>query len=92
MLRKFIVGLEYNMENKTEKLEVVTREDFFKDFPRYEPITDSDDKEETEQICAYIRKIGTDQYFKEVLRNHSKKKGKKESYERNYYKGNKRKG
>lgn len=67
MLQKFIVGLEYNIDNKTEKFEVVTREDFFKEFPRYEPITDSDDKTVAEQKCAYIREIGISQYFKEVL-------------------------
>lgn len=67
MLRNYIVGSR--LDTSDEVLEVVTREDYYSYPVRYEPIADSDNKAEAEQKCAYIRKIGIQQYFKEVAEN-----------------------
>ena len=68
MLRNYIVGSR--LDTSDEVLEVITREDYYSyPYVRYEPIDDSDDKAEAEQKCAYIRKIGIQQYFKEVAEN-----------------------
>lgn len=67
MLRNFIVGARLDTGN--EVLEVVTREDYYSYPVRYEPIAYSNDKADAEQKCAYIRKIGIQQYLKEVAQN-----------------------
>jgi hypothetical protein len=64
MLEKYIIAAKFNTEK--EEIVIIEREDYYKNFFQYEPITGFQSKEKALKTAEYIQTIGIEKYFDEV--------------------------
>lgn len=62
-MKKYIIAVETNTEEKNIVLITDKEYNVFK----YEPITDSDNREEAERLLSEVKKIGVSEYLDKII-------------------------